>query len=400
MNRSIFVLLLSFIFLAQVFPLGASTSNLDILVTGNNTFAIDIYRSLSEKDGNIFLSPYSISSALAMTYAGARGDTAKEMANTLHFNLPQEDLHKSFYDLSNLLVSNGKGYQLSIANALWGQIGYKFNKDFIDITNRYYGAGFREVDYIDPENRENTRQIINKWVEDKTNNKIRNLIGPRDLNNLTRLVLTNAIYFKGRWEIQFDPKKTKDSPFYISDKKKVNVPMMEQSGEFRYMEDDEVQVLELPYSGKDLSMVIILPRPEISLSKVEKELSIEKLRYWISGLSKNIVDVYIPRFKMENRFVLNETLQRLGMVSAFDTRFADFSGMTPRAELYISKVIHQSFIEVNEEGTEAAAATAVIMGGKALAMNPVFRADRPFIFLIRDTRSGSILFIGRLVEPA
>lgn len=400
MKRDVFVLLLSLVVLAQTLPVGASTSNLDVLVTGNNTFAIDIYRKLSEEKGNIFLSPYSISSALAMTYAGARGDTAKEMANTLHFNLPQEELHQSFYNLSKLLDSTGKDYQLSIANALWGQKGYKFNQEFLDITNRYYGAGFKEVDYIDPNNRENARQMINKWVEDKTNNKIKNLLGPRDLEDRTRLVLTNAIYFKGKWELQFDPKKTKDSPFYISDKDKVNVPMMEQEGEFNYMEDDEVQVLELPYSGKDLSMVIILPRSGIPLSKIEKELSLKKLQYWISGLSKRSVEVYIPRFKVEKRFLLNDVLQKLGMVLAFDIMLADFSGMTPKPDLYISKVIHQAFVEVNEEGTEAAAATAVIMGAKAVAMKPIFRADRPFIFLIRDKRSGSILFIGRLVEPA
>lgn len=400
--RSLFSLVLSVSLIVYIVfsPAGVMANNLNLLVTGNNAFALDIYKELSEEEGNIFISPYSISSALAMTYAGARGDTAKEMADTLHFNLPQEELHSGFYNLSRLLDATGKSYQLSVANALWGQRDYKFNKEFLDITNRYYEAGFKEVDYIDEENRERTRETINKWVEDKTNNKIRELIQPRDLTSLTRLVLTNAIYFKGKWEVQFDPEETRDMPFYISEREKKETPMMHQTSKFNYMENDSVQVLELPYTGGDLSMVVILPRPDISLYKVEKGLSSDKLQSWLDGLSKEDVDVYLPRFKMEKRFMLNDTLQKLGMKLAFDEFLADFSGMTPKPDLHISKVIHQSFVEVNEEGTEAAAATAVIMGGKAVGIGPaLFKADRPFIFLIRDIPSGSILFIGRLVEP-
>lgn len=374
-------------------------NDINTLVKGNNAFAIDLYKILATDKGNLFFSPYSISSALAMTYAGARGRTAKQMADVLHFTLPDEKLHMGFYNLSRLIESKDKDYQLSIANALWGQKNYKFNQEFIDLMNKYYEAGFKEVDYINDAEREKTRKIINTWVEDNTNKKIKDLIGPRDLNSLTRLVLTNAIYFKGKWEIQFDPKETKEMPFYVSEKEKVNVPMMRVDSEFNYTEDENVQVLELPYVGKDLSMIVILPKPQLSLSSLEKKLSLDMLDSWISNLSKSKVEVYIPKFKLTKRFVLNDPLIKLGMVDAFDEMFADFSGMTPKPDLYITSVIHQAFVEVNEEGTEAAAATAVIMGTKAFVKSYKFLADRPFIFMIRDLRSNSILFIGRLTKP-
>ncbi len=373
--------------------------DINTLVSGNNNFALELYKRLSLEKGNIFFSPYSISSALAMTYAGAKGETAKQMARVLRFTLPQERLHKAFNELSRLLQSNTKDYQLSIANALWGQKDYRFLREFIDLTNKYYDAGFKEVDYTNVTAREETRQIINKWVEDKTNSKIKDLIKRDDIDDLTRLILTNAIYFKGKWELQFDPKNTKNMPFYVSENVKLDMPMMYQKGRFNYGEDNEVQVLEILYAGKDLSMIIVLPKINIMLSKIEKILSTKKLKTWLSSLSEREVEVYIPRFKIEKRYILNDILKRLGMVDAFDMIKADFSGMTPKPDLYINSVIHQSFVEVNEEGTEAAAATAVIMGTKMAVMPIVFLADRPFIFFIRDNRSGSILFMGRLAEP-
>lgn len=378
----------------------AIDKDIDSLVAGNNSFAFDLYKQLAENKGNFFFSPYSISSALAMTYAGARGETAKQMANTLHFNLVPEKLHSSFSSLTKLFNESAKNYQLSVANALWGQIGYKLSKEFLDITNKYYDAGFKEVDYIDDTRREQTRQTINKWVEERTNNKIKNLIGPRDLTNLTRLVLTNAIYFKGKWEVQFNPSDTKVMPFYITEKEKIDTPMMYQLARFNYTENDKLQILEMPYTGGNLSMVILLPKHGYALSKIEDMLSLEKVQSWLSHLSKEKVEVFLPKFKLEKRFELNKELQDLGMIDAFEEGLADFSGMNPDRELYISKVIHQSFVEVNEEGTEAAAATAVIMNGKSIEPEPyVFRADRPFIFLIRDLRSENILFMGRLVDP-
>ncbi|MBC7320232.1 serpin family protein, partial [bacterium] len=333
-------------FLGLLFTNNAlANKDIDTLIAGNNAFAIDLYKKLALEKGNIFCSPYSISSALAMTYAGAKGETAKQMAKVLHFTLPQERLHQAFNELSKLLQSNTKEYQLSIANALWGQRDYKFLKEFIDITNKYYEAGFREVDYVDAKAREEARQMINKWVEDKTNGKIKDIIKPDDINALTRLILTNAIYFKGKWELQFDPKNTKNMPFYVSENVKVDTPMMYQKARFNYAEDEEVQVLEMPYIGKDLSMVVILPKSNITLSKVEKILSIKKIKTWLSILSEKEVEVYIPKFKIEKRSVLNEILEKLGMIDAFDMMKADFSGMTQKPDLYISSVIHQAFVE-------------------------------------------------------
>ena len=376
-------------------------NNTAIISASNNAFGIDLYKKLiTEEKGNIFISPYSISSALAMTYAGARGNTEKQMAKVLYFNLPQEDIHKAFSSLNAYFNRPNKSYQLAIANSLWGQANYPFQKEFINLLNKYYEAGFNEVDFVNEENREKARLTINKWVEDKTNNKIKELIHPEDISALTRLILVNAIYFKGKWQNQFDTKETRDMPFNLENKKKVNVPMMHQEGKFNYTEDEKVQVLELPYSENELSMVIFLPKESISLSDFEKELSIERVNKLLSNLSQEKVDVYIPKFKMEKRYILNKMLIDLGMSDAFDMMLADFSGMTGSKDLYISKVIHQSFIEVNEEGTEAAAATAVIMSGKSIApMIIEFKADRPFLFIIRDIKTNTILFIGRFVEP-
>jgi len=389
----LFLLILSFSF--------SMDNNTAIISASNNAFGIDLYKKLiTEERGNIFISPYSISSALAMTYAGARGNTEKQMAKVLYFNLPQEDIHKAFSSLNAYFNRPNKSYQLAIANSLWGQANYPFQKEFINLLNKYYEAGFNEVDFVNEENREKARLTINKWVEDKTNNKIKELIHPEDISALTRLILVNAIYFKGKWQNQFDTKETRDMPFNLENKKKVNVPMMHQEGKFNYTEDEKVQVLELPYSENELSMVIFLPKESISLSDFEKELSIERVNKLLSNLSQEKVDVYIPKFKMEKRYILNKMLIDLGMSDAFDMMLADFSGMTGSKDLYISKVIHQSFIEVNEEGTEAAAATAVIMSGKSIApMIIEFKADRPFLFIIRDIKTNTILFIGRFVEP-
>lgn len=376
-------------------------NNTAIISASNNAFGIDLYKKIiTEEKGNIFISPYSISSALAMTYAGARGNTEKQMAKVLYFNIPQEDLHKAFSSLNSYFNRPNKSYQLAIANSLWGQTNYPFQKEFISLLNKYYSAGFNEVDFINEENREKARLTINKWVEDKTNNKIKNLIHPEDISALTRLILVNAIYFKGKWQNQFDPQETRDMPFNLENQKKISVPMMHQEGRFNYTEDDEVQVLELPYSENEVSMIIFLPKEGISLSDFEKEISVERINKLLANLTQEKVDVYIPKFKMEKRYILNKPLIDLGMKDAFDMSLADFSGMTGSKDLYISKVIHQSFIEVNEEGTEAAAATAVIMSGKAIApMIIEFKADRPFLFIIRDIKTNTILFMGRFVEP-
>jgi len=401
MRKILYILFLSLIFLFSIglFLIYPANDNVKVLADGNNLFAFDLYKVLARKEGNILVSPYSISSALAMTYAGARGNTKLEMKKVLHFNLEDENLHKTFSEINNLFNAPNKNYQLAIANSLWGQIDYPFKKDFVDLIKENYGAGFYEVDFINEENREKTRLRINKWVEDNTNNKIKDLILPDDLTYLTRLVLVNALYFKGNWEYKFDPKETNPMDFYLSKDKKLTVPMMHQKNKFNYTENDDIQVLELPYAGGDLSMLIILPKKEKSLEVAEKYLSLEEINKLISNLGENYLDVYIPRFKTEKRYLLNEPLKDLGMIDPFDRNLADFSGITGNKDLAISKVIHKTYIEVNEEGTEASAATAVILELKAVYKPIVFKADRPFIFLIRDRRTGIILFIGRIVNP-
>ena len=380
--------------------LAADEPSRETLVKANNTFAFDLYNKLAVDPGNLFCSPYSISVALAMTSAGARGDTAAQMVRALHFDAVANP-HAALADLTNAFNAKGKIYRLAIANALWGQTGYLFQADFLALMKRYYGAGFRQVDYVDDGRREQARRAINRWVADQTQQKIQNLIQPRILNALTRLVLTNAIYFKGKWAQQFKPADTRELPFYLSDREKITVPLMRQKEEFKYTEDAAAQFMELPYQGGDLSMALILPRPEVGLKKLEEQLTPAKLQKWLSQSDAREVEVFLPRFKLEQSIQLNEVLKGLGVVDAFDDSLADFSGMAPQKGLYITNVIHKAFVDVQEEGTEAAAATAVIMGAKAMPPQKklIFRADRPFVFLIRDNRSGSILFMGRCMDP-
>ena len=370
---------------------------------GNNAFVFDIYAKLKDNNGNLFLSPFSISTALAMTYAGARGDTATQMAEVLHFALDQEHLHPAFFNLMQGLKAEPQksGFELSIANALWGQAGYEFHQEFIDITQRYYEAGFKEVDF--KTNAEEARGIINKWVEDETKNKIKDLIRPGILTEYTRLVLTNAIYFKGKWALQFKKDETKPEEFELLTGEKIKVPMMNQTEEFNYTENETLQVLEMPYQGDRLSMVIFLPKEKKGISQLEDALNLENIKTWLATLRKQEVIVTMPKFKMTAEFELGATLQSLGMTDAFDKQKADFSGIAPltlkEGWLYIDKVVHKAFVDVNEEGTEAAAATAVVMTEKAGEPLLIFCADHPFIFIIRDRRSGSILFIGRVMDP-
>jgi len=270
--------------------------------------------------------------------------------------------------------------------------------EYISIAEKHYGAGLKEVDFI--YHTEEARSTINRWVEGKTEGKIVDLMGPGVLDPLTRLVLTNAIYFKGQWEQQFRPEQTAEAPFRLSTGKQVIVPFMHQVATFRYGETGGTQVLELPYRGNELAMAVLLPKPDSSLAELEAALRTDGVESILEALSPTLVDVSIPRFKFEAELSLNGYLKQLGMVDAFDDNIADFSGMSDMF-LYITHVLHKAFIEVNEEGTEAAAATAVVVGTKSIRLDPpkVFMADRPFVFLIRDVRTGSILFIGRMADP-
>jgi serine protease inhibitor len=374
-------------------------SSVETTVQGNTEFAFDLYQRLRKADGNLFFSPYSISTALAMTYAGARSDTEVQIAQALHFLLDQGQLHPSFASLEAKMGNTGrKGHiKLRVANTLWPQKGYAFLEGFLALTKQNYGVLITPVDYG---NEEATRHTINSWVEEKTEGKIKDLIPPGMLNDLTRLILVNAIYFKGNWASQFNRNLTRNAPFWVTPDEQVQVPMMTQKHEFRYGESDGLQVLELPYIGDDLSMIVLLPTETDGLAKLEESMTVENLYQWTKDLWEKEVEVFLPRFEITFPFRLDDALKSMGMVNAFSDE-ADFSGMDGSKELYIAAVLHKAFVTVNEEGTEAAAATAVIIKSKGPPSSPpVFRADHPFVFLIRENSTGSILFLGRVVNPA
>lgn len=370
------------------------------LVDGNNDFGMTLYQRLAQKDGNLFLSPYSISNAFGMTYAGAKGNTAAEMKTTLRFNLADERLHPAFAKLIASLDAAGKKkpFQLTIANRLWGQKDYGFLPAFTDIGKKHYGAGLEEVDYINAT--EDARKAINAWVEKQTKDKIKDLVPPGVLDDKTRLVLTNAIYFKAPWLSPFSPKQTKQGTFDLGNGKTVKADMMHQNQRTSFADLGAFTAVQLPYEGYEQSMVILLPKKKNGLADLEKNLTAANLKAWLGKLSTHQVDLAIPKFKMTAEFRLKEILQEMGMKDAFAAGKADFSGMATREKLYISAVLHKAFVEVNEAGTEAAASTAIVVGATSLPQPATFHADHPFVFLIRDQRTGSILFVGRVADPS
>jgi serpin B len=381
-----------------------SPSDQALLVEGNSAFAFELYQALKGNEGNIFYSPYSISVALAMTYAGARGDTAQEMADTLDFLLEQERLHPAFNWLDAELASRGEGaqgkdsegFKLNVVNAIWGQKDYSFLPTFLDVLAENYGAGLRILDFISET--EKSRVTINDWVSDQTEGRIKDLIPQGAIDALTRLVLTNAIYFNAAWEYPFDEDMTANGPFYLLDGGQVSVPMMKQTESFGYTEGEGYQAIELLYDGDELSMVILLPTSG-NFESFEEGLEVQQVSDIIGDLQFREVALTMPRFEFESEFSLKDTLEDMGMPTAFSGA-ADFSGMTGSPDLSISEVIHKAFVSVDEEGTEAAAATAVIMGETAMPAEPAeVTIDRPFIFLIRDIETGAILFVGRVVNP-
>ncbi len=382
-----------------------STSEQMSLVEGNSAFAFELYQALRKEEGNLFYSPYSISLALAMTYAGARGETAEQMAGTLQFLLNQKKLHSAFNWLDAELAGrgegaqgkDGEGFRLNIVNAIWGQEDYEFLSDFLDVLAENYGAGLRILDFMTET--EKSRLTINDWVSDQTEKRIEDLIPQGALSELTRLVLTNAIYFNAAWAYPFDEDMTADGQFYLLDGGQVTVPMMKQTESFGYTEGEGYQAVELPYDGGELSMVILLPEAG-DFKAFEESLSAQQVGAIISGLQPTEVALTMPQFEFESEFSLKDTLAEMGMPVAFSGA-ADFSGMTGESELFISDVVHKAFVAVDEAGTEAAAATAVIMELTAMPDPPVeVTIDRPFIFLIRDIETGAILFLGRVMNPS
>jgi len=379
-------------------------ADLTTLVDGNSAFAFHLYQALRENEDNLFFSPYSISLALAMTYAGARGETAQQMTDALHFILSQDRLHPTFNSLDIELSrrgegaegKDGKGFRLNIVNAIWGQEGYEFLSEFLDILAENYGAGLRPLDFASAP--EESRITINNWVSDQTEDRINDRLPQGLINTLTRLVLTNAIYFNAAWQHPFDEDATEDGPFYLLDGDEVTLPMMKQTESFGYADGDGYQAIELPYDGRELSMVILLPEAG-QFEPFEDSLDAQRLAAILKQLENRRVALTMPRFEFESSFGLKKALAAMGMPVAFSSD-ADFSGMTGKRDLYIADVVHKAFISVDEAGTEAAAATAVVMELTALPETPVtVTIDRPFVFLIRDIETGAILFVGRVIAP-
>jgi serpin B len=366
------------------------------VVEGNNQFAFDLYHQLAQKPGNKFFSPYSISTALAMTYAGARGNTAKEMAQTLHFTLDDEGLHPAFGGLIRKIQGAGKkrSYELAVANSLWGAKGLSLEPTFLRVTQTDYQAGFEVADFVrDPEE---ARRRINGWVEDQTNKKIEDLFPKGLIDANTRLVLVNAIYFKGDWATPFPKAATREEDFMIPGAPAFKVPMMNHTFVAKYMSNEDFQLAQFMYKDNEVSMVVILPRKKDGLPEVEKKLSAKALEQALALVGVSRLQVTLPKFKMTEEFRLDSELRKLGMKEAFLQGAADFSGMTRQNSLFVSAVVHKAFVNIDEKGTEAAAATGVVMAKKA---PPPFRVAHPFLFLLRHNSTGSILFLGRVVDP-
>lgn len=375
------------------------------LSTANTRFALDLFRTLNENNptGNIFISPISISSALAMVVMGTRGATAAQVSKALYFNTVEE-IHSRFQSLNADINKRGAPYILKLANRLYGEKTYNFLPEFLASTQKMYGAELASVDF--QHTSEDARKVINEWVKGQTEGKIPELLAAGMVDNMTKLVLVNAIYFKGNWQEKFMKEATTDAPFRLNKKDTKIVKMMHQKKKFPYgyIQDLKCRVLELPYQGEELSMVILLPDDiedeSTGLKKIEEQLTLEKLREWTKpeNLALIEVNVSLPRFKLEESYNLNSHLARLGIEDLFNSK-ADLSGMSGARDLFISKVVHKSFVEVNEEGTEAAAATAGIATFCMLMPEENFVVDHPFIFFIRHNPSTSILFLGRLSSP-
>ena len=386
--------------------------DMDELVRGNNAFAFDLYHALSDGDGNLFYSPFSISQALAMTSAGARGETQRQMEATLHHRLPQSSLHPAFNALDRTLASRGKApggapndagevgqhFRLNIANALWGQDGYHFLSDFLDVLAENYEAGMMAVDFVAAP--EESRVRINDWVTEETEGKIKDLLPPGIIDESTRLVLTNAIYFNASWHWQFNPRDTEARPFHLDGGGTVAVPMMTETTKdfYGYARGNGYQAVDLPYSWGELSMTVLLP-DQGRLEEFEDSLDSAMLDRIIDEIEIDYITLTMPLFDFESEFDLRDTLAGMGMPDAFGAE-ADFSGMTGSRDLWIAAVVHKAFVSVDEKGTEAAAATGVVVPTSGPVKEPIaVTVDRPFIFLIRDTGTGTILFLGRVSNP-
>ena len=379
----------------------ASAEAVRAAAASNNRFALALYQHLADTDGNLFFSPYSIYTALMMTYAGAAGMTAEQMKQALAVELPDSEIHAALNTLNLKLGQdsefNGKpAFAFNVANQLWGQKGFVLSEQFLNTLSAYYNADLKAVDFADSEN---ARALINLWVAAQTNDRIKDLIPAGVLNALTRLVLTNAVYFKAAWMNQFDPALTSQGAFSLPDGSSAEVPMMHAERTMRAYVDEGLKAVELPYEGGTYSMVLLMPA-QGSLPEFEKSLDAERFEAILNELSGAAVTLSMPKFKLESAFGLSDAMKALGMVDAFEPGSADFSGMEATRSLYISDLLHKAYVDVNEEGTEAAAATAVVVGQTSMpAESYVIDFDHPFLFFIRNIQTNTILFMGRLADP-
>ena len=395
-------------------------SGMNKIVEGNNVFATDLYRLLAtETEKNLFFGPNSIHTALGMTYLGAGSETAKEIGDVLFLGLAREQVGPAFGEVIHALHTPqmvqewenlGKecrqkevpACELSVANALWAAKNYPFRESYVAEVRKHFEAVIKTLDFRS--HPEPSRQTINSWVENKTNQKIKDLLSPMHINNDTQLVLTNAVYFMSNWALTFEKRATRDLPFTLIDGTKMNCPQMFQQAHLSYLDSKDFHGISLPYKGHGMEMILFLPKKLAGLQALENELSTSNLNMWMNQFKHQEVQVTLPRFRFSYGDSMVNSLKRMGVKKAFSAEKADFSGMTKKKELFFSEVIHKAFVAVDEEGTEAAAATAVVMtvGASPLMAKPepkIFKADHPFLFIIRHKKTGAILFMGRLMNP-
>ncbi|KAM4841440.1 serpin B4-like [Thomomys bottae] len=389
---------------------------MNALSEANTKFTVDILQKLGTSADNAFFSPLSISSALSMVLLGARGNTAQEIEEVLHFSEvtgekakstachaeDAEILTQQFQKLLNELNKPTDTFELKTANCLYGEKNFQFLQEYLDKVKKGYQANVESLDFV--HKAEESRKKINTWVESQTNEKIKDLFPDGSLDASTVLVLVNAIYFKGKWDQKFPKENTEEGTFWLSKDVSTPVKMMKQTERFKFasLEDEQVKILEIPYKGKELSMVVLLPSEVDGLQKLQDKLTAEKLLDWTSSQNMSEEKLYLclPRFKMEKKYDLKDTLEHLGMVDVFDGQKADLSGMSQHGPLVVTKALHQSFVEVTEEGTEAAAATGVEVGLTSTRVVEEFCCDHPFLFFIKENKNNCILFFGRFASPS
>lgn len=372
----------------------------DAITNANNKFALDFYSFAKEDGKNVFFSPISIMTAFAIAYEGANGSTADEIQKVFKFASDEQERKKQFqsflneFDNSDVMGSDSE-YTLNMANALWVANHFETKKEYIDTAKTYYDSRVDEVDFVT----DSGANTINDWVKSQTQNKIEELIKPEDTDEMTALIITNTIYFKGDWVRQFNPSFTQQANFYINEKETVRVEMMDlDKPMLNYAENDLMQMIQLPYKGDKVSMLVLLPKEIDGLDALEREMTVDNLTLWRNSLEETISGVYLPKFTTATEYDLKEILLLMGIRTAFDSRAADFSGISESDPIFIDSAIHKTFVSVDEKGTEAAAATGIT--GKLQSGPPnMFRADHPFVFIIQDDSNGNILFIGRVVNP-